>query len=67
VDNDIEIIGVNIGMATLCSGMIYNQADTHSLLNSILLVFIVFLNLFFILSWLYLFSNNLGSKYKIFD
>ena len=65
-NNETEMIGVNVGITTLCSGMIYNSSDTHSGLNSVLLVVMVFLNIFFILQWLYLFSSNSQSKYKMY-
>jgi len=66
-NNEIEMLGVNVGIVTLLSGMIYNQINTSNSLNSVLLIIMLALNAIFIVQWIYLLVANLGEKYTVFE
>lgn len=66
-NNEIEMLGVNIGVITLCCGMAYDQQDGSTRLNNFLLFLIISLNIIFITKWLYLLFKNFGQKYQFFQ
>ncbi|CAI2378198.1 unnamed protein product [Moneuplotes crassus] len=66
LNNEVEIFGVNIGIITLCCGMIFNQKDTSKSINNFLLVAMIVFNFIFILKWTHLLFDNFGTKYSFF-
>jgi len=62
--NELEILGINIGIITLLWGMIYNTEDqTNDNLNFLVLWIMIFLNILFILRWTSRFLSTVGEKY----
>ncbi|CAI2375458.1 unnamed protein product [Moneuplotes crassus] len=63
-NNKIEMLGVNVGIITLCCGMVFNTADAKDSLNSVLLIIMLAVNVIFIIKWMHLMVQTLAERYK---
>ena len=62
--NEIEMLGINVGIVTLLWGLIFSEDDGNNAnLNLIALSVLVFLNVVFILRWTSSFLRVSGEKY----
>ena len=61
----VELLAVTAGGVTMNSGLVYSQDEHIVFLNYIVLSFVVYFNLWFVIEWIYLFTENFKEKYKI--
>jgi len=61
----VELLAVTAGGVTMNSGLVYSQDEHIVFLNYIVLAFVVYFNLWFVIEWIYLFTENFKEKYKI--
>ena len=67
-NNDIEILALLAGTLTLFSGLVFTSEDEqNSLINTIILVFVMVYNSIFAIKWAYLFSLCMSERYWIFQ
>ena len=67
-NNNIEILAILAGTLTLYSGLVYvNQDGDNSIINAIILVFVIMYNLTFIIKWIYLFILCMSERYWTFQ
>ena len=66
-NNKIELFAITVGSITLFSGVAFEDQSGESTLQNLILAFVFFVNIIFILNWLYLFSKCMGEDYKIFN
>ena len=66
-NNEIEILALLAGTLTLFSGLVFSSDEEQKLvLNAIILIFVMVINLSFLINWSYLFVLCMSEKYKIF-
>ena len=65
-NNKIELLAISAGAITLMSGVVFDNQYEESTLQSLWLVVIIFINLWFILNWLYLLCKCMAEDYKFF-
>ena len=66
-NNEIEILALLAGTLTLFSGLVFSSDEEQKpVLNAIILIFVMVINLSFLVNWAYLFVLCMSEKYKIF-
>ena len=65
-NNTIEIWSVATGSLTMMAGIIFEQGNQYAVFNTIWLLFIIWVNIIFLLEWLYRLSVWIQSSYKRF-
>jgi len=64
--NEIEMLGINVGIVTLFCGSIFNNDEEgNTRLNLIVLLVMIILNVVFILRWLVSILSVSGEKYPV--
>ena len=67
-NTNIENLAILSGALTLYSGLVFtSENEQNSLLNAIILVFVLLYNLAFIFKWTYLFVLCMSERYWIFQ
>ena len=64
-NNKIELLAVTAGLITLMSSLIFLQEDSVDVLNVILLIFVIAINLKFILEWTYKMIQTKSDKSRL--
>ncbi|CAI2370008.1 unnamed protein product [Moneuplotes crassus] len=63
-NNQLEILGVNCAIITLCCGMAYNSEGNNAGLDRLLMVVMMVINLIFICRWAFRMISIFSTKYS---
>ena len=67
-NNNAEILQLLAWTMVLYSGLIFtSEEEQQTFINSIILLFVLFLNLWFIIKWSYLFIKWMSERYSVFE
>ncbi|CAI2362983.1 unnamed protein product [Moneuplotes crassus] len=64
-NNQVEFLAISAGAITILSGIVFSEKNPVESLNTLTLFIIIGLNIFFLLSWLYLLAQEFSEKSKI--